>query len=160
MVLPCRTARQSLKWTKKLCNATKSKATIRQLIKQNFSRVVYHVTTALSMNNQLAICALLANPCYPSTTMDNAHLSKHAKTSLPTYHLTILGLEDCSTSIFLSHFRELYKKYEICARMPRVHFWYSKINVKRPLSERLKIGFQYKLSLNAGQQYRSILQYF
>ena len=35
---------------------------------------------------------------------------------------------------------------------------YSKTCVKRPLSERLKIDFQYQLSLNAGQKYCRMLQ--
>ena len=37
---------------------------------------------------------------------------------------------------------------------------YSKTCVKRPLSKRQKIGFQDQLSLNAGQMYCRILQYF
>ena len=37
---------------------------------------------------------------------------------------------------------------------------YSKTCVKRPLSKRPKIVFQNQLSLNAGQKYCSILQYF
>ena len=40
----------------------------------------------------------------------------------------------------------------------RAHFSYSKPCVKRPLSKRQKIGFQYHLSLNAGQKYCSMLQ--
>ena len=36
--------------------------------------------------------------------------------------------------------------------------WYSKTCVKRPPSERQKIGFQYQLSLNAGQMYCRMLQ--
>ena len=34
-----------------------------------------------------------------------------------------------------------------------MHTLYSKTCVKRPLSKRLKIGFQYQLLLNAGQMY-------
>ena len=37
---------------------------------------------------------------------------------------------------------------------------YSKTCVKRPLSKRLKIGFQDQLSLNAGQKYCRMLQAF
>ena len=37
---------------------------------------------------------------------------------------------------------------------------YSKSCVKRPLSKRPKIGFEYQLSLNAGQNYCRMLQYF
>ena len=37
---------------------------------------------------------------------------------------------------------------------------HSKTCVKRPLSKRPKIGFQDRLSLNAGQKYCRILQYF
>ena len=40
----------------------------------------------------------------------------------------------------------------------RAHFSHSKTCVKRPLSKRQKIGFQYHLSLNAGQKYCSMLQ--
>ena len=40
----------------------------------------------------------------------------------------------------------------------RAHFSYSKTCVKRSLSKRQKIGFQYQLSLNAGQKYCSMLQ--
>ena len=35
---------------------------------------------------------------------------------------------------------------------------YGKTCVKRPLSERPKIGLQYKLSLNAGQKYCRMLE--
>ena len=35
---------------------------------------------------------------------------------------------------------------------------YSKTCVKRPLSKRLKVGFQDQLSLNAGQKYCRMLQ--
>ena len=38
------------------------------------------------------------------------------------------------------------------------HANYSKTCVKRPISKRLKIGFQVKLSLNAGQKYCRMLQ--
>ena len=38
------------------------------------------------------------------------------------------------------------------------HTKYSKTCVKRPLSKRPKIGFQYQLSLNAGQKYCRMLQ--
>ena len=37
---------------------------------------------------------------------------------------------------------------------------YSKPCLKRPLKKNTKIGFKYLLSLNAGQKYFSILQYF
>ena len=37
---------------------------------------------------------------------------------------------------------------------------YSKSCVKRPLSKRPKIGFQDRLSLNVGQKYCRMLQYF
>ena len=36
---------------------------------------------------------------------------------------------------------------------------YSKTCVKRPLSKRPKIGFQYQLSLNAGHEYDRMLQW-
>ena len=35
---------------------------------------------------------------------------------------------------------------------------YSKTGVKRPISKRPKIGFQYQLSLNVGQKYCRMLQ--
>ena len=41
-----------------------------------------------------------------------------------------------------------------------VIFWYSKTCVKRPLSQRPKIGFQDQLSLYAGQKYCRILSTF
>ena len=37
---------------------------------------------------------------------------------------------------------------------------YSKTCLKRPLKKSAKIGFQYRLSVNSGQKYCSILQYF
>ena len=40
----------------------------------------------------------------------------------------------------------------------KVQMYYSKTCVKRPLSKRLKNGFQDKLSLNAGQKYCRMLQ--
>ena len=44
------------------------------------------------------------------------------------------------------------------ARSVFEHSWFSKTWVKRPLSERRKIGFQDQLSLNAGQKYCRMLQ--
>ena len=38
-----------------------------------------------------------------------------------------------------------------------VHYLYSKTCVKRPLSKRPEIGFQYQLLLNAGQKYCRML---
>ena len=37
-------------------------------------------------------------------------------------------------------------------------YWYSKTCVKQPPSKRPKIGYQYQLSLNAGQKYCRMLQ--
>ena len=38
-----------------------------------------------------------------------------------------------------------------------MRFWYSKTCLKRPLKKNTKIGFQYQLSLKAGQKYCRML---
>ena len=44
------------------------------------------------------------------------------------------------------------------SRFPLILFFYSKICFKRPLKKKAKIGFQDRLSLNAGQKYCRMLQ--
>ena len=61
--------------------------------------------------------------------------------------------------IFAIHSAVVEKK--IIARMEASYFkQYSKTCLRRPLKKETKVGFQYRLSLNAGQKYGSILQYF
>ena len=45
-------------------------------------------------------------------------------------------------------------------KVSELHLQYSKTCLKRPLKKNTKIGFQYRVSLNAGQKYSAILSTF
>ena len=54
--------------------------------------------------------------------------------------------------------RVLFKQKKMCHFFSFLHKKYSKTCLRRPLKEKTKIGFQDRLSLNAGQKYCRMLQ--
>ena len=69
-----------------------------------------------------------------------------------TFHLSLHCLQKYLYSGFQS------TKGKLVASQYPADIKYSETCVKRPLSKRPKIGFQYQLSLNAGQKYFRVLQ--
>ena len=74
------------------------------------------------------------------------------------YPCIVFSMQDIKSHVTLPRVMSLTTNDFLCLYIVIIYITYSKTCVKRPLSKRPQIGFQDKLSLNAGQKYCRMLQ--